>query len=318
MGIFRQGLEAVMRHQSRANEILRVRVGSYLYGTETPTSDIDYYSVWVPSPDMYVGLKAIDQVHEDYFDEQGRKCEITRYPLHFFVRHLLKCNPNMLEVMYADSSSVVHSTPMGDRLRESVNLFLSSEVCYKTFRGYASEQKRKLVYKLDRLNAFMGALKTLDEWIALGHKTLPEVLTLSSEYSEIGEWREFNAGFDIADTRVKILKTLDDYGWRKELILKYGYDVKFAANLIRVNLECIDLFSIGRIRLPLSGSGSVRDIRSGKWTLKQVIDTSNDLEKIIDAAYAKTTIPKESDEEAIHKLMVELHHEFWNAQKAVA
>lgn len=313
-GTFFGQRQATMVQEAHANEILKVRVGSFLYGTETASSDVDYYSVWVPSRRSMVGLKDPVQIHETG-DENGRPFEVTRYPVHLIVRHMLKANPNMLEIFFADQSNVVLETDFGSMLRGNPHMFLSADACYKTFRGYAHEQKKKLTFKRERLNNFESALAQVGRWVDQGLKTLPETLVIKSELNETGSWRSFEKGFDAMETIGKIRGALLEYGWRKDLIKDYGYDVKFAANLIRVLGESFDLFHYGEIRFPLSTKDSLREIRAGKWTLEQVLGAAEEWEKRVDEAYAKTKLPKESDYQAAEDLMVSIMEGFWDHQE---
>lgn len=310
-GEFYNSRQLEMVREASDNEILRVRVGSFLYGTETASSDVDYYTVWVPSVRSMIGLKHVEQIHQEG-EEAGREYEVTRYPLHLIVRHMLKCNPNMLEVFYADQQNVLVETDLGRRLRRDPAIFLSAESCYKTFRGYAHEQRKKLTFKRERLFGFQEALATVDKWVADGRTTLPETVAVKSALNETGLWRSFEKGFDIGDTRACIVAALDEYGWRKELIVNHGFDVKFAANLVRILGESFDLFRFGEIRFPLSTRDSLREIRAGKWTLEQVLDCAAEWEKRVDEAYKSTRLPRESDFKGAEDLMVGIMADHWD------
>lgn len=41
--------------------ILLTKYGSHCYGTNTPTSDLDYKGVCIPPPEYYLGLKSINE-----------------------------------------------------------------------------------------------------------------------------------------------------------------------------------------------------------------------------------------------------------------
>lgn len=310
LGDYYNEQQAELVRQSRENEILKVRVGSFLYGTQGSTSDVDYYSIWIPSQDMVLGLKAIEQIHETGM-ENGRKFEITRYPLHLITRHALKNNPNILEIFYADKSNIINSTQIGEYFRSSVNLFLSAETSYKTFRGYAFEQRKKLTFKRERLEGFGKALKKIQEWKNQGLVVLPEQLNIESTLNDKGFWRNYEKGFDIETTFNSVSATLEEYGWRKELVAKYGHDTKFASHLIRILSECFDLFHYGHIRLPLNCKNDIQDIKNGKWTLQQVIEASHEWEKRIDEAYRTTKIPQQSDFKAVNDLLINMTKTFW-------
>lgn len=148
------------RAEAFANEVLRIRVGSHLYGTDTPTSDEDVYSIWVPSLANRIGMHEIEQFVEKTKDLAGKTIrEVTHYPLHLFVRHVGKCNPNMLEAMYAPDEHVFLESVVGGILRQNIDIFLSRRTCHQTFFGYADSQRKKLTHKLDRITSFVDCLQ---------------------------------------------------------------------------------------------------------------------------------------------------------------
>lgn len=304
--------------EARDNEILRVRVGSFLYGTQTAESDVDFYSVWVPTPDLMLGLEPVEQVNELGTDPVGRKSEVTRYPLHLFIRHALKNNPNILEVFYADPDNMISVAPMGKRLLDSVGMFVGADLAYAKFRGYAQSQRKKLTYKRERMAGFADALRKVVEWESMGRTSLPETVTIGSELNGKGYWRSYTKGMDLRQVLESLEAALEEYGWRKDLILKHGYDVKFAANLIRLLGEAFDLFHYGELRFPLSTKDNLRDIRSGKWTMEEVLDASIEWERRVDEAYAKTKLQKQSDIPGVERMMIELFKERWGFPAVVA
>ncbi len=43
------------------NKILEIKVGSHLYGTNTPTSDIDYSGIFLPNKALVFGFKGVEE-----------------------------------------------------------------------------------------------------------------------------------------------------------------------------------------------------------------------------------------------------------------
>lgn len=114
--------------------ILYTVVGSRAYGTHHSGSDYDYKGICVPP-----------QYYRDGFFHRFEQAEIrepvdsTIYDIRKFFRLAVDCNPNILDVLWADRTSIVLCTGAGQILREHRADFLSKRVLY-SFRGYAMSQ----------------------------------------------------------------------------------------------------------------------------------------------------------------------------------
>ena len=63
---------------------------------------------------------------------------------------LLKNNPNIIEVLFADKKNILVCEPEARELLDN-HAKIVSQVVRDTFTGYAYSQKRKLVVKKERL-----------------------------------------------------------------------------------------------------------------------------------------------------------------------
>lgn len=143
-----------MKEQEMAerNLILKVMVGSNLYGTETENSDKDFVGVFIPDKEYVLGLKTCEQVdfrsnpsdsgHRN--DKNDTDC--TLYSLPKFIKLCAENNPNIVEILFADKKHILFSNKYGDKLLEAAPLFISKKVKHR-FLGYAHSQKQKLLFK---------------------------------------------------------------------------------------------------------------------------------------------------------------------------
>jgi len=111
--------------------------------------------------------------------------------------------------------------------------------------------------------------------------------------------------------RKKLETKRDNATGRTELALKFGYDTKFASHLIRLLLECQQVLVEHTITLPLPQNNLVRDIKLGRYDLTWVLNKANELENLIDQAYAISTLQYTANFEAINKLQMDLIEDFW-------
>jgi len=81
---------------------------------------------------------------------------------------------------------------------------------------------------------------------------------------------------------------------RKQLIEKYGYDTKNAAHLIRLLTMGIEALGTGKLKISRDEDvNMLLDIKTGKWTLKEVKDLSKELFKGAKKAYNNSTLQNE-------------------------
>lgn len=125
------------RDIAEQNLIYKVRTGSHAYGTNLPTSDLDYAGIFIPPLDYYFGLQAFDLL-----SEQGDS-DKSYYSLRKYANLAVANNPNVLELLFVDNSDVLLSTAAAEELRRNKTLFLSQR-CQKTFVGYAKAQLHRI------------------------------------------------------------------------------------------------------------------------------------------------------------------------------
>lgn len=103
-------------------------------------------------------------------------------------------------------------------------------------------------------------------------------------------------------------------GQRPEYIGKYGYDTKAAMHGLRLLYECMELMQHGRITLPRPEKDLLIEVRSGEWTLEQVLARAKRLFKEVDQAVASSPLPEMVDFSAVSRFVAEIHLDFWKAR----
>lgn len=134
------------------NCILLIRTGSHLYGTSTPNSDNDFVGVFVQPKKYVLGKHRIEQVEFNTNPSDSGKpnqkgdFDCTIFAIDKWLTMCANNNPNRLEVFFAPKNCLVHVTEMGQRLLDSIDLFISTK-CYHSFRGYSHEQMARMKLK---------------------------------------------------------------------------------------------------------------------------------------------------------------------------
>lgn len=109
---------------------------------ENPDSidDKDIMGVFIGPREHYLGFGRAD-VHEAFFG-----CwDIVEYELRKFVGLLLKCNPNVLSMLWLDEKHYIHVSSAGRTLIDNRNLF-TSKAAYHSFSGYAHSQFKRMTH----------------------------------------------------------------------------------------------------------------------------------------------------------------------------
>ena len=132
----------------RTNEHLKNRIvfltlgGSYSYGTNIETSDVDVRGCALNSRSDLLGLSNFEQVVNNTTDT-------IVYSFNKLINLLLNCNPNTIEMLGCKPEHYIYLNTIGEMMISSRKMFLSKKAVY-SFGGYANQQLRRLENALAR------------------------------------------------------------------------------------------------------------------------------------------------------------------------
>lgn len=110
--------------------------GSYAYGTNVETSDVDVRGCALNSKTDLLGLSNFEQVVNEATDT-------TVYAFNKLISLLLSCNPNTIEMLGCKPEHYIVLTGIGREFIANAHLFLSQRAV-ASFGGYANQQLRRL------------------------------------------------------------------------------------------------------------------------------------------------------------------------------
>jgi uncharacterized protein len=147
-----------------ANVQYETIMGSVAYGVSADTSDVDLYG-WAipPKDDVFPHLrgevlgfgrqgKRFEQFQEHHVRDpdalagHGRTYDLTIFGIVKFFALAAENNPNIIDSLFTPATCVLHSTRVGNLVRENRRLFLHRGAWPK-FKGYAYSQLHKLAIK---------------------------------------------------------------------------------------------------------------------------------------------------------------------------
>lgn len=130
-----------------------VLMGSVAYGCQDPIkSDFDIYSFCIPPKEIIfphlsgaifgfdTNINKFEQWQQPHITSQSQKeYDITSYSIVKFFRLAANCTPNVIDSLYVPVECILHSTKIGQIVRENRKLFLSKKA-WHTYKGYAFQQ----------------------------------------------------------------------------------------------------------------------------------------------------------------------------------
>ena len=112
--------------------------GSRAYGTHVEgVSDWDYRGIAVAPREYYLG------VMNRFEQAECKDPDLTIFDLQKFIKLATDGNPNISEMLYTEPSDRLIVTPLGQRLIDNRDLFLSQKAKH-TFSGYAYAQLKRI------------------------------------------------------------------------------------------------------------------------------------------------------------------------------
>lgn len=132
-----------------------VIMGSFAYGVSNDTSDVDVYGLFIPPIDhifphtsghiMGFGPAApkYDIYQKHHIELNSKEYDLALYNIVKYFQLCAENNPNMIDSLFVPSRCIIHSSDVGDILRENRRLFLHKGI-QKRLSGYAYAQLKKL------------------------------------------------------------------------------------------------------------------------------------------------------------------------------
>jgi len=135
-------------------------MGSVAYGVSSDSSDLDIYGFCIPpKEEIFPHLKgaiagfgrqkkSFDQWQEHHILDESAKKEYD-FQVYSIVKYFQLCmdnNPNMLDSLFVPERCVMHSTQIGNLVRENRKLFVHKGSWHK-LKGYAYSQLHKMSIK---------------------------------------------------------------------------------------------------------------------------------------------------------------------------
>lgn len=316
--------------------ILKCQVGSHLYGTNTPESDLDYSGIFMPSTEDMLGLQncPTEWSHSQKFSHGPRNTaqdtDCKYYSLQRFLNLAAQGQPGQLEMLFAPTDNIEHwDTMFLVEIRNVREMFLSKRGI-QPFIGFALSQAHKATIKGDNLNK----LRTIKLWgisLTPEQKNAPIISHMAGDYEAV-EASLYLAGQKIDsftnDHGAKILEIagrkydrnlrtkvfleniselIERYGARSEAAAQQGHDYKSLMHAYRLLSEAQEFLLTGHITFPRPDADFLKQVRRGEYEADHFDQITKKLDQITQEILPMSKLPEMPDRGAINQLCIDLH-----------
>ncbi len=313
--------------------VVKIKFGSHLYGTNTPTSDLDYKSVHIPDVrDIVLGTAAKSlKLGTNRSKSEGEKntpedIDNESYSLKYFFELLADGQTVAIDMLFAPEPE--EKSDLWKHIQKNAQSFISNRSA--AFVGYCRTQANKYGIKGSRVAAardaaaffkseyeLRGALdkvgsiphgmqhliNTHSEHIAIvNHEDVRDVRRNETYFECCNKLVPFTASIKLAYDIFK--KVHDGYGARAKMAeSNEGIDWKALSHAVRVGQEALELMQTGKVTFPLPNASHILNIKQGKLSYDIVAKEIEELLQQVTEAEKVSILPDKPNKKLIDNIV---------------
>jgi hypothetical protein len=314
--------------------IFKTEFGSKVYGTNVPTSDTDYKSIFIPKPQEIILQRAPKVITNNTKVDQSAKNSATdvddeSISLQQFLKLLSEGQTPMIDMLFTPRHHWQLHTLVWDFIKINKEKLLTKKL--DAVVGYVAQQSNKYGIKGSRMNAVQDAILLLSSFNSKctlnDHKETIELWVKDSKSEHIsinmidektkgikpylqvcGRNAPFNGTVKHALDMYK--KVYDQYGHRvKQAANNEGVDFKALYHAVRVAAEAKELLLTGNITFPRPEASLLLKIRKGELPYAQIAELIEQGLEDVKAAQAVSTLRETADLDWIDGFVYSVYYE---------
>lgn len=309
------------------NILAKIIAGSKLYGTSIPTSDNDFRSIYLPTINECVLLKAKDVI-EDKSEE-----DTSIFSLQKFLRMCQEGQSIAIEILCAGPEHRISTSPFFEYIHDNRKLFFSKNM--NSFIGYARNQSSKYTSRVDRLNEAEAIVKYLSEnEYKEQHVSFPKQANRLSDIwdglpvspnATKGEnpqnkntdkrayfvcGRELQATITTTHAIDVIKQIVNTYGERVKKAKSADLDYKALMHAFRAGYQVKQIMETNDLKFPLPEADYLRDMRSGKINFvdNHLDEKLDDLMIEVQGLIDKSSLPERVDKKVVDEIILKAYN----------
>ena len=313
--------------------------GSNLYGTATPSSDLDIKTIMLPNGRDIVLQKAKQvssqqRPKSDLEKNTAGELEVEIFSLQKYLHLLSEGQTVALDMLFAPKSAwLIEPNKIWFDIIANKDRLVTRKAA--AFVGYCRQQANKYGVKGSRIAAARGALTMINmaidhagnnkEKVELYNDLIDRQIVLHPEYMALVDIDQPNSGpirhWEVCGRKIPFNSTLKNaFNILDKLVNEYGnrtlqaeqdggVDWKALSHAVRIADEAIELFQTGNITFPLRNVNHIMDIKTGKLSYKEVAEEIESLLDEVEKAQLESSLPDHPDYEWIDNFVYKIYKE---------
>jgi predicted nucleotidyltransferase len=313
------------------NLVVKILFGSHLYGTNTPESDTDYKSVYVPpfrdillqriKDSVTIGGKTKREGEKNLSTDTDNEC----YSLQRYLGLIAEGQTVAVDMLFAPEPLL--TTDLWATIRENKDRLLTKKSA--AFVGYCRTQANKYGIKGSRVAAARNALERFEKFqneqgstakvgeflVAVeqnldDHTRIVQKETVQGKVEWFFECCNRMVGFNnsVKEAANIFRRIHENYGDRaRQAELNEGVDWKALSHAVRVGNEALELLETHRITFPLANASHILEIKKGLLPYQAVAEEIENLLVAVEKASETSTLRDQPDKVFIDDLVEETY-----------
>lgn len=313
--------------------IVRMKFGSHLYGTDTPQSDLDFKSLFIPDARDILLQRVKHTVSTKRSKSDGEKnyageVDEEGYALHRYMQLIAEGQTVSLDMLFAHDAAIIERSDCWAEMTANRHRLLTKKSA--AFVGYCRTQANKYGIRGSRVAAVRAAAEMFRAAVerlgttAKVEEIAPELERFVSEqeHSALVPLSAIGRGdarivmhFECCNKKVPYTVTLKaahelysrvfaEYGDRaRKAETNVGIDWKALSHAVRVAREALELLGTGRITFPLPYAAHILEIKTGALSYDVVAAEIEELLEQVESASLFSTLPDRPDAQFMDDLI---------------